>query len=157
VANKSSKPGWLPPKWFRRAAWKFHRGLYRVTGGRLGLWRPKPGGWGALRLTAIGRRSGEERSVMLGYFEDGPGYVTLAMNGWMEGEPAWWLNLQTNPEATVVVKGGEPQRIRAREAEGEERDRLWARWQEIDKDLDGWAAQRSTGAAVVVLQVLGAE
>jgi deazaflavin-dependent oxidoreductase (nitroreductase family) len=94
---------------------------------------------------------------MLGYFEDGPDYVTLAMNGWMEGEPAWWLNLQANPEATILVKGGEPQRIRARAAEGEERDRLWARWQEIDKDLDGWAAQRSTEAAVVVLQVLGTE
>ena len=157
MADKDSKPGWLPPKWIRRGAWKAHRGLYRVTGGRRGLWRPKPQGWGALRLTAIGRRSGQERSVILGYFEDGPDYVTMAMNGWMEGEPAWWLNLQANPEATVVVKGGEPQRISARAAEGEEHDRLWARWKEIEKDLDGWAAQRSTKAAVVVLQVLGAE
>jgi deazaflavin-dependent oxidoreductase (nitroreductase family) len=157
MPDESSKPGRLPPKWFRRAAWKVHRGLYRVTGGRLGLWRPKPGGWGTLRLTAIGRRSGQERSVILGYFEDGPDYVTMAMNGWIEGEPAWWLNLQANPEATIAVKGERPQRIRARAAEGAERDRLWARWQEIDKDLDGWAAQRSTEAAVVVLQVLGVE
>lgn len=155
MADESNKPGWLPPKWFRRAAWKVHRSLYRVTGGRLGLWRPKPQGWGALHLTAIGRRSGQKRRVILGYFEDGPDYVTLAMNGWIEGEPAWWLNLQANPEATVAVKGGEPQRIRARAAEGEERDRLWARWKEIEDDLDGWAAQRSTKAAVVVLQVLG--
>jgi deazaflavin-dependent oxidoreductase (nitroreductase family) len=157
VTDGSNRRGRLPPKWFRRAAWKIHRGLYRITGGRLGLWRPKPGGWGALRLTAIGRRSGQERSVMLGYIEDGPDYVTMAMNGWIEGEPAWWLNLRTNPEATVVVKGGQPQRIRARAAEGEERDRLWARWQQIDKDLDGWAAQRSTATAVVVLQVLEVE
>ncbi|MEE8375980.1 MAG: nitroreductase/quinone reductase family protein [Acidimicrobiia bacterium] len=155
MADESNKPGWLPPKWFRRAAWKVHRSLYRITGGRLGLWRPKPQGWGALRLTAIGRRSGQKRSVILGYFEDGPDYVTLAMNGWIEGEPAWWLNLQANPEAAVAVKGGESQRIRARAAEGEERDRLWARWKEIEDDLDGWAAQRSTKAAVVVLQVLG--
>lgn len=157
MADDASKPGRLPPKWFRRAAWRVHRGLYRVTGGRFGLWRPKPGGWGALRLTAIGRRSGTQRSVILGYFEDGPNYITMAMNGWIEGEPAWWLNLQANPEATVDVKGGGSQRIRARAAEGEERHRLWSRWQEIDKDLDGWAAQRSTEAAVVVLEVLGAE
>jgi deazaflavin-dependent oxidoreductase (nitroreductase family) len=157
VADDSSKPKWLPPKWFRRAAWKVHRGIYRVTGGRLGLWRPKPGGWGTLRLTAIGRRSGQERNVMLGYFEDGSDYVTMAMNGWMEGEPAWWLNLQANPDATIVVKGGGPQRVRARAAEGTERDRLWARWREIDKDTDGWAAQRSTETAVVVLEVLDAE
>jgi deazaflavin-dependent oxidoreductase (nitroreductase family) len=155
MAGESRKAGRLPPQWFRRAAWKFHRGLYRITGGRLGLWHPKPGGWGALRLTAIGRRSGQERSVILGYFKDGPDYVTMAMNGWIEGQPAWWLNLQANPEATIVVRGGELQRVRARAAEGEERDRLWARWREIDKDLDGWAAQRSTMAEVVVLQVLG--
>jgi deazaflavin-dependent oxidoreductase (nitroreductase family) len=157
MADTRSKPARLPPTWFRRVAWRVHRGIYRVTGGRLGLWRPKPGGWGALRLTAVGRRSGEERSVMLGYFEDGPNYVTLAMNGWIEGEPAWWLNLQANPEATIVVKGEKPRRIRARAAEGEERLRLWDRWGEIDKDLDGWAALRSTEAAVVVLEILDTE
>ena len=41
-----------------------------------------------MRLTTIGRRSGQERSVILGYIEDGPNLVTLAMNGWGEGEPA---------------------------------------------------------------------
>jgi deazaflavin-dependent oxidoreductase (nitroreductase family) len=152
MAKTSDKPARLPPKWFRRVAWKIHRGIYRVTGGRLGLWRPKPGGWGTLRLTAIGRRSGEERSVMLGYYEDGSDYVTLAMNGWMEGQPAWWLNLQANPEATIKVKGEKPKRIRAHEAEGDIRERLWERWREIDKDTDGWAAMRPEGTAVVVLR-----
>jgi len=47
-----------------------------------------------MRLTTTGRRSGQNRSVILGYIEDGPKLVTLAMNGWGEGEPAWWLNLQ---------------------------------------------------------------
>ena len=154
MADEGKKAGRLPPKWFRRAAWKVHRGIYRVTGGRLGLWRPKPGGWGTLRLTAVGRRSGRERSVMLGYFEDGPDYVTMAMNGWIEGEPAWWLNLQADPEATIRVKGEKPLRIRAHAAEGAERERLWARWQEVDKDLDGWAAQRPTETAVVVLRTI---
>jgi len=152
MAGDRSKPGRLPPEWVRKTAWRVHRGLYRITGGRLGLWRPKQGGWGALRLTAVGRRSGEPRSVILGYFEDGPGYVTMAMNGWMEGEPAWWLNLQADPEATVAVKGGGLRRMRARAAEGEERDRLWARWEEIDRGLDGWASLRTVETAVVVLE-----
>ena len=39
--------------------------------------------------------------MILGYFEDGPNLVTLAMNGWGEGEPAWWLNLQAHPQARV--------------------------------------------------------
>ena len=78
-------------------------GVYRITGGRLGLWRPKPAGWGTSRLTTTGRRTGQPRSVMIGYFTDGPNLVTMAMNGWGEAEPAWWLNLQANPDATLVT------------------------------------------------------
>ena len=55
---------WLPPRWFVLLFWHRHRALVRVTRGRLGLWRPKPDGWGALRLTTTGRRApgGRDRS-----------------------------------------------------------------------------------------------
>ena len=141
----------LPPRWFIRLAWFTHRRLYRLTGGRLGLWRPKPNGWGAMRLTTIGRRTGQERSVMVGYFEDGPNLATMAMNGWGEGEPAWWLNLQTTPDARVDLADG-PRLVTGRAAEGEERERLWGRWREIDKNLDAYAARRSGETAVVILE-----
>jgi hypothetical protein len=36
-------------------------------------------------------------SVILGYYEDGPNLVSMAMNGWGAAEPAWWLNLQAHP------------------------------------------------------------
>lgn len=117
----------------------------------MGLWRPKPNGWGALRLTTIGRRSGAERSVMVGYFEDGPNLVTMAMNGWGEGEPSWWLNLQANPDVEVDLVGGH-RLVTGRAAVGEERERLWARWQQIDNDLDVLADRRSTETAVVILE-----
>jgi len=106
-----------------------------------------------MRLTTIGRRTGKERSVILGYFEEGPNLVTMAMNGWSDGEPAWWLNLQAHPEARVDLVGGHC-RVRGRAAEGEERSRLWARWQQIDRDLDAYAALRSTETAVVVFEPL---
>jgi deazaflavin-dependent oxidoreductase (nitroreductase family) len=141
----------VPPRWFVRLAWRTHRAVYRLTGGRLGLWTPKPGKWGTARLTTIGRRSGEERSVMIGYIEDGPDLVTMAMNGWAEGEPAWWLNLQAHPEAIVDVKDA-TRIVEGRAAVGNERDRLWQRWREIDKDLDAYAARRSGETAVVVLE-----
>jgi F420H(2)-dependent quinone reductase len=141
----------LPPRWVKRAAWFTHRGVYRITGGRLGLWRPKPDGWGAMRLTVTGRRSGLDRSVILGYFEDGPTLVTMAMNGWEEEEPAWWLNLQAHPDARVELTDG-PRLVTGRAAVGEERDRLWARWGEIDEHLDAYAARRSGDTAVVVLE-----
>ena len=128
-----------------------HRGLYRVTAGRIGLWRPKGNRWGALRLTVTGRRTGRRRSVILGYFEDGPDLVTMAMNGWGDGEPAWWLNLQAHPDAGVRLADG-PRLVRARAAAGDERARLWARWREIDKNLDAYAALRSTETAVVIFE-----
>ena len=148
-----NKRPWLPPRWVVRLAWHVHRGLYRVSRGRVGLWRPKGNRYGTLRLTTTGRRTGAERSVILGYIQDGPRMVTLAMNGWAEGEPSWWLNLQAHPEARVELAGGAGT-VRAHAAEGEERARLWAWWRTIDKNLDAYAALRSTETAVVVLEPL---
>lgn len=106
-----------------------------------------------MRLTTTGRHTGQERSVILGYFEDGPNLVTMAMNGWADPEPAWWLNLQAQPEATVVVTGGQHP-VAARAADGEERKRLWARWSELDSNLDAYANRRSRETAVVILEPL---
>ena len=88
---------------------------------------------------------------MIGYFTDGPNVVTMAMNGWGEAEPAWWLNLQANPDATVETSDGQIP-VRARAALGEEHDRLWAQWRERNEQLDGFAARRSRPTAVVVLE-----
>jgi deazaflavin-dependent oxidoreductase (nitroreductase family) len=147
--HRPKKP-WLPPRWFIRLAWVVHRGVYRAFGGRVGLWRPRANRWGTMRLTTTGRRTGRQRSVLLGYFEDGPNLVTLAMNGWGEGEPAWWLNLRAQPDATVDLVG-ERRPVRCHAATGDERARLWARWREIDKELDAYASLRPSETAVVVL------
>jgi len=141
----------IPPRWFVRFAWYAHRALYRVTGGRVGLWRAKADRWGTLRLTTTGRRSHQERSVILGYLEDGPNLITMAMNGWADDEPAWWLNLQANPNAKVDLIDG-PRSVTARAAAGAERSRLWAKWRELDANLDGYAARRSSETALVILE-----
>lgn len=141
----------LPPRWMVRSAWFIHRALYRITGGRIGLRRVRPDQWGMMRLTTTGRRTGQLRSVMLGYFEDGANLVTLAMNGWADPEPSWWLNLQANPEATLEVAGRTIQ-VRGRKAEGTEREHLWDIWRHYDKNLDAFAARRSRETAVVVLE-----
>ncbi len=106
---------------------------------------------GAMRLSTVGRRTGLERSVMVGYFEDGPNLVTMAMNGWGEGEPAWWLNLQAHPDVRVDLADG-PRLVTGGTARGAERQRLWSRWQAIDKNLDAYAGRRSTQTAVVILE-----
>jgi deazaflavin-dependent oxidoreductase (nitroreductase family) len=141
----------LPPRWFIRSAWSVHRLLYGASGGRLGLRRPTADQWGMMRLHSIGRRTGAERVAILGYFEDGPDLVTMAMNGWGDPEPAWWLNLQAHPDATVDLIDGS-RAVRARAATGEERARLWSRWSHYDNGLDSYAARRSRETAVVVLE-----
>jgi deazaflavin-dependent oxidoreductase (nitroreductase family) len=110
-----------------------------------------------MRLTTIGRRSGSERHAILGYFEDGPNLVTMAMNGWGEPEPAWWLNLQANPDTTVELPDG-PRAVHGRAATPDEKPRLWARWGEYDGEeaLESWAARRPRETAVVILEPRGA-
>ena len=94
---------WLPPRWFIHFFWLNHRRVYRASRGRVGLWRPKGDRWGAMCLVVPGRRTAQERRVILGYFEDGDNLVTMAMNGWQPGEPAWWLNVQAHPDVEVVT------------------------------------------------------
>ena len=152
MTGAARRPPRVPPPWFVHTAWRVHRALYRISGGRF-LWTPSnKRGWGALRLTTVGRTSGQQRTVILGYLEDGADLVTLAMNGWEEGHPAWWLNLQAHPDAVVRLAGQDPRPVRARAATGEERDRLWQRWGAINADLDAYAGRRSTETPVVVLE-----
>jgi F420H(2)-dependent quinone reductase len=152
TTDQAQRTATIPPRVAVRAAWVLHRALLRFSAGRVGLTRPKPGTkFGMMRLDTIGRRSGQPRVAIVGYYEDGPNLVTLAMNGWADAEPAWWLNLQAAPDAVVTMKDG-PRTVRARAAAGEERDRLWARWGEFSDQYDGWAAMRSRQTAVVVLE-----
>src|SRR6478752_5564805 len=151
MAPTPDKPRRLPPRWFIRIAWVVHRAIPQRAGGRRGLWPARPGRWGTMRLTTVGRKTGRTRSAILGYFEDGPNLVTMAMNGWGAPEPAWWLNLQAQPDATIQLKGREV-RVYAHAAVGEERERLWARWQEMGDDVDGYSVRRPGETAVVVLE-----
>jgi F420H(2)-dependent quinone reductase len=143
------------PRPLIRTFWMVHRAIVRFTGGRFGLKRPKRGAtFGMLRLHTVGRRSGQTRIAMIGYFEDGPNLVTLAMNGWGTADPAWWLNLQADPVATADLPGGS-RVVRARAASGEERERLWATFRDYPgwgSDIGALAARRPSETAIVVLE-----
>jgi F420H(2)-dependent quinone reductase len=151
VSVEPKRAARLPPRWLIRVAWVVHRTLYSVSGGRIGLTRARPNRAGMLRLTTTGRRTGAQRRAILGYIEDGPNLVTVAMNGWGDPEPAWWLNLQANPEATVELADG-TRHVIARTAAGDERSRLWARMNGSSGELDRYAPRRSRETAIVVLE-----
>jgi deazaflavin-dependent oxidoreductase (nitroreductase family) len=141
------------PRWLVRTIWLAHRTAYRVTGGRFGLRPATPRQWGMLRLRTVGRQTGRERIAIVGYIEDGGNLVMPAMNGWADPEPAWWLNLQTQPEATVELPTG-TRRVAARAAQGAERARLWAAFVGLGSAAfnDASAAQRSRETTLVVLE-----
>ena len=132
VTAKPQRPASLQPRWFIRSFWAVQRGVYSVTRGRFGLQTATADRQGMMRLRTVGRRTGQERVAILGYFEDGPDLVTMAMNGWADPEPAWWLNLQAQPDVTVDLPGGS-RSVHGRAASQDERPRLWARWAAFDR------------------------
>ena len=98
-----------------------HARLYRLTGGRLlRRWFGAP----VLVIETVGRRSGKPRATPLIYARDGERLVVTPANAGAERTPAWWLNLREAGRGVAVV-GGKRTRVRARVAEGAERDRLW--------------------------------
>ena len=89
--------------------------------------------------------------MIVAYFEDGSNLVTLAMNGWADSEPSWWLNLKEQPDAPVDLVQ-ESRAVRARASVGEDRMRLSASCRAIDQQLGAFAAMRASETAVVVLE-----
>lgn len=154
AADTTQKAPPKVPRWLVRTIWIVHRTLYRLTPGRFGLRPATSTQWGMLRLRTIGRRSGKARVAIIGFIEDGPNLVSPAMNGWAEPDPAWWLNLQGNPEATVELPDGSRRAVTARASIGEERARLWGKFLDLNSSAftDASAALRSKETAIVILE-----
>ena len=132
----------------QRWATKLHAAAYRATGGRIG---GRMLGSPVLLLLSTGRKTGLERTTPLLYLPDGDRRVIVASNGGTAGHPVWWLNLQANPGAKVEI-GGRKIPIRAREARGEERDRLWRRLVEMYPPYEDYQKKTDRGIPVVVLE-----
>ncbi|MGW3961822.1 nitroreductase/quinone reductase family protein [Amycolatopsis sp. NPDC005003] len=110
-----------------------HRGLIKLTGGRVGWQVAMP----VLELTTIGRKSGQPRSVLLtSPHQDGDTWVVVASRGGDDTHPAWFLNLRDHPDVEVSLKGGPKQPMRARIADADERARLWPK---ITADFKNYA------------------
>jgi deazaflavin-dependent oxidoreductase (nitroreductase family) len=148
------KPSPKVPRWLVRSIWIGHRAAYSLTGGRFGLRPPTDSQWGMLRLRTVGRRTGKERVAILGFIEDGRNLLMPAMNGWADPEPAWWLNLQADPHASVELPDGSRRAVIARAASADERPRLWARFVALGSSAytNANAATRSRETSIAVLE-----
>jgi deazaflavin-dependent oxidoreductase (nitroreductase family) len=124
-----------------------HVRVYRETGGKRGYdWR----GTTILLLSTRGRRSGEQRTTPLIHRTDGGRWVVVASKGGSPEHPAWFENLQADPDATIEVKDEEIP-VRASVAEGEERTRLWSLMSEVWPAYDDYQAKTDREIPVVVL------
>jgi deazaflavin-dependent oxidoreductase (nitroreductase family) len=119
----------------------------RLSGGRFG----RVGPMNTLLLTTKGRRSGEPRDVALNYVREGHSYVVIASYAGEDRDPAWWRNLKAAPDAEVTVAGTRV-KVRARESEGAERERLWSRIVEKDPAYDEYQRRTNRRIAVVALE-----
>lgn len=122
--------------------------LYRLSGGRIG---GKLGKAPILLLTTTGRKSGQQRTAPVLYLADGERFVVINTNAGNAKTPAWSLNLRANPEAAVEV-GRRRVDVRARIAEGEERDDLWRRHMEQYEGWDYYESKLDRDPVVFVLE-----
>jgi len=129
--------------------WKVHRWIYDRLGGRIGS---STLGKRIVRLTIIGRKSGQPRSVLLYAFPAGDSYAVVASNLGDDAYPLWYLNIKTNPAVTVEIEGTRFEAV-AREAEGEERERLWAAVTEADPTYTQYQKRTERVIPVMVLEV----
>jgi deazaflavin-dependent oxidoreductase (nitroreductase family) len=113
-------------------------------------WNGKP----TLLLTTRGRRSGEQRTLPLIYGRDGDRLLVVASRGGAAKHPSWYLNLLSDPEVDVQVKG-DRFRARARPAGPDEKPRLWRTMTGIFPDYDDYQRKTAREIPVVVLERTG--
>jgi deazaflavin-dependent oxidoreductase (nitroreductase family) len=80
--------------------------------------------------------------------------MVIASKGGADQHPLWYLNLQANPLAEVTI-GRETRQVRARDAEGDERERLWRALADLNPGYDKYAKKTSRRIPVVVLDRVG--
>ena len=124
-----------------------HGALYRLSGGRLGS---HVAGLPVLLLTTTGRKTGKPRTVPLSYYEDGDALVVVGSKGGAPRHPAWYLNLEANPEVEIQVFDEVLPAV-ARTTIGEERERLWALMRQTWPAYDEYQTRTDREIPVVVL------
>jgi deazaflavin-dependent oxidoreductase (nitroreductase family) len=124
-----------------------HVRVYRETSGERGYdWR----GATILLLTTTGRRTGEPRTMPLIHRVDDGRWVIVASKGGTPENPAWFENLQAEPNVEIEVLA-ERIPVRASVAEGAERERLWSLMTEVWPAYDEYQARTERQIPVVVL------
>jgi deazaflavin-dependent oxidoreductase (nitroreductase family) len=143
----------MPSDFALKAMNAVHRTVLAISFGKVG-W--KAGNMPVLELTTIGRRSGEPRSVMLtSPMQLGDTIVVVASRGGDDQHPAWFVNLQANPDVQVALQGGARRPMRARVASPEERRELWPKVTKDHANYAGYQRKTQREIPLVLLESAG--
>jgi deazaflavin-dependent oxidoreductase (nitroreductase family) len=127
----SSGPG---SAFFAPVLHRVDRPVFRLTRGRATL-GSLVSGLPVVMLTTTGARSGRPRTVPLLGLPTADGLAVIASNWGRDRPPAWDANLRADPAASIAI-GRHRRRVRAVEAEGERRERIWRTGLEV---YPGWS------------------
>lgn len=129
-----------------------HRTAFTATDGRLfGNMLGMP----VVKLTTIGRKSGQPRTTMLtSPAKDGDNLVLVASYGGAPQHPDWFLNLRDNPEVDVMTRDFKGRR-KARVATSEERARIWPDLTKNHKNYAGYQQKTTREIPLVILEPVG--
>jgi deazaflavin-dependent oxidoreductase (nitroreductase family) len=108
-------------------------------------------GLNVLLLTTTGRKSGKRWTTLLGYFEDEGAYIITASNGGNDRNPAWFLNLKSNPQVTIQLKDKQLTAV-AEPASSEKRNQLWARLLAMSPRYKSYEQRTSRVIPMVILR-----
>ena len=126
-----------------------HVDRYRASDGAEGYtWR---NGTEILLLTTTGRRSGKQYTHPLIFRERDGDYLIVASKGGSPEPPAWYVNLEADPDVEVQVKA-DRFRAKARTASSAEKPELWRLMTEVWPDYDGYQQRTGREIPVVVLE-----
>jgi deazaflavin-dependent oxidoreductase (nitroreductase family) len=141
----------IPPRRALRIGWALDRTVSRLSGGRLTMPNGSRGQLRTLFLHTVGRSTGRPRRNGLYFIEDGPNLVVVASNAGEDVDPAWWRNLQAQPDAEVEV-GPTIRRIRARQASPQEAGPLYDRFVRAMPAYDEYRRATTRQIPVVILE-----
>ena len=141
----------IVPRVAYRALWALHRGLRRLSGGRIGTRAPRGDSAGTLFLHTVGHKSGQPRANGLYYLEEGGNLVVVASNAGADRDPSWWLNLGAHPDAEVEI-GGRRRPVRARAATTDESARLIPRLDRANADFVTYRAKVTRRIPIMILE-----
>lgn len=126
-----------------------HLLIYRATGGFLGG-KVRLRTAQILLLTTRGRKTGKARTVPLLTFQDARDWIIIASHGGLDQPPAWWLNLQHDPQALVQI-GRRKLRVWAEQADEANRERLWQRFVREFPGYEDYRRRTSRRIPIVIL------